>query len=91
MAQCPTCHSSNVVITEEVYTRKGRGYYRFLQSIFIFIIMIPAVALEQIPTGFLLAIGTSIFIWFLSLMNATRRAKSKTKITCLSCRAKHYL
>jgi hypothetical protein len=91
MAQCPSCHSRNVVVTEEVYTRKGRGYYRFLQTLTFIVIIGISVALEQLTTGILIAIGSSLIIGVMSLFNAAKRAKSRTKITCLACRTKQYL
>ncbi len=91
MAKCPSCHSHNVVVTEEVYTRKGRGYYRFLQTLTFFLIIGIAIALEELATGILIAIGSSLLIGVMSLFNAAKRAKSRTKITCLACHNKQYL
>jgi len=91
MAQCPKCQSSNVAVTEEVYTRKGRAYYRFLQVVLSFVIILFFFSIEEYATGFLSAIGVSIIIWVLSLINASKRATSRTKLSCLLCKHKTYI
>jgi predicted nucleic-acid-binding Zn-ribbon protein len=91
MAQCPKCQSSNVAVTEEVYTRKGRAYYRFLQVVFTLLILIFFFSNQEYATGFVSVIGVNIIIWVLSLINASKRATSKTKISCLECKYKTYI
>jgi hypothetical protein len=91
MAQCPTCQSSNVVVTEEVFTRKGRGYYRFLQTITTLGILLSFFAFEAYVQGFLIAILANIVIAIFSILNASKRASSRTKLTCLTCKKKHYI
>jgi hypothetical protein len=91
MAHCPNCQSSNIVVTEEVYTRKSRLYYRFLQTISIIIIMIISVILNEIIVGFLLSFGVALAIYVLALINASKKSSSRTKISCLDCKKKAYL
>jgi hypothetical protein len=91
MAQCSHCQSNNVVVTEEVFTRKGRGYYRFLQTITTFGILILFFAYEAYANGIFFAILANVVIAILSLINASKRASSRTKLTCLSCKRKQYI
>jgi hypothetical protein len=91
MAKCPKCQSSNVVVTEEVYTRKGRTFYRFVQTILVILIIMIAYGFNELFLGILLAIAASIVISVFSLINASKRAISKTKLSCLDCKAKTYL
>jgi hypothetical protein len=91
MAQCPSCKSNNTVVTEEVYTRKGRSYYKFWQTIIVIASLWFGFATNQVILGILLAIGAAILVSVFSLINAGKRASSKTKITCLDCKAKTYL
>jgi hypothetical protein len=91
MAQCPSCQSENVVVTEEVFTRKGRAYYRFIQTVLVLAIMGISVALNEPLTGFLVAIFVSVILSVLSVVNAGKRALSKTKLSCLNCKTKTYL
>jgi hypothetical protein len=91
MAQCPKCQSPNVVVTEEVYTRKGRAYYRFLQFVFSFALLIFFFSIEEYATGLLSAFGVTIIIWVLSFINSSKRATSRTKLSCLVCHSKTYL
>jgi hypothetical protein len=55
MAQCPKCPSSNTIATEEVFTRKGRAYYRFWQTIWVFFFIGGGFVIEQIAYGFIAA------------------------------------
>jgi ABC-type antimicrobial peptide transport system permease subunit len=91
MAQCPSCQSTNVVITEEVFTRKGRGYYRFLQTIATIGILMVFFAFEAYSQGLFIAILANIIIGILSIINASKRSSSRTKVTCLICKKKHYI
>ena len=91
MATCPQCQSNNVVITEEVFTRKGRVYYRFLQTILVVLIMVIGFVLNELLTAFFIALLASVIIGIFSLVNASKRAISKTKLVCLSCQHKRYL
>lgn len=91
MAQCPHCQSSNVVVTEEVYTRKGRGYYSFIQTIVIIGMLIFGFSINDVGLGFLLALGGAIMVSIFSLINASKKANSRTKLHCLSCKTKTYL
>ena len=91
MPSCPHCQSSNVVVTEEVYTRKGRLYYRFWQGVFVFVSIYIGFLVEQLAYGFLAAIAISLVIKVFSLINASKRSRSRTKIICLTCNRKQYL
>jgi hypothetical protein len=91
MAQCPHCQSSNVVVTEEVFTRKGSGFYRFWQTIVVIVLMLLGVALNDFALGFMLAFGGAILVSIFSLVNASKKATSKTKLSCLNCKEKTYL
>jgi hypothetical protein len=91
MAQCPHCQSSNVVVTEEVFTRKGSGFYRFWQTIVVIVLMLLGVALNDFALGFMLALGGGILVSIFSLVNASKKATSKTKLSCLNCKEKTYL
>ena len=91
MAQCPTCQSSNTIATEEVFTRKGRAYYRFWQTIWVFFFIGGGFVIEQIAYGFLAAFISAILVAIFSLVNASRRTTSKTKLTCISCKHVTYL
>jgi len=91
MAQCPACQSSNVVMTEEVFTRKGRAYYRFIQTVVVIVIIAVSFALNEFATGILLALGAGIIVSIFSLINASKKSVSRTKVICLRCKQKHYL
>lgn len=91
MAHCPQCQSTNVVVTEEVFTRKGSGYYRFLQTVVFIGFIVFGFIIQDIGLGFILAIAGGILVSVLSLFNATKKATSRTKLSCLQCRAKTYL
>jgi hypothetical protein len=91
MAQCPSCQSTNVVVTEEIFTRKGRLYYRFWQTIWVFFFIGGGFVIEQIAYGFLAAFLSAIIVAIFSLVNASRRATSKTKLTCVTCKRVTYL
>jgi hypothetical protein len=43
------------VVTEEIFTRKGRLYYRFWQTIWVFLFIGGGFVIEQIAYGFLAA------------------------------------
>lgn len=91
MTQCPKCQSSNVVVTEEVYVRKGKGYYQFWQTILVLLTLGISVAVEQLAVGILIAIAVAITVSVFSLINANKKATSRTKLSCLACQQKTYL
>lgn len=91
MAQCPKCQSSNVVVTEEVYVRKGRAYYRFWQFIVVATIVFIGVTTGEIGLGILGALIGGVIVSIFSLINASKKSNSRTKISCLSCKEKTYL
>jgi len=91
MAQCPRCQSSNVVVTEEVFTRKGNAFYRFWQTIVVIGFVLFGFAINDWGLGFMLAIGGGILVSIFSLVNASKKATSKTKLSCLNCKEKTYL
>ena len=91
MAHCPQCQSSNVVVTEEVYTRKGRAYYSFIQTIVIIGMVLFGFAIDNIGLGFIFALGGAILVSIFSLINAGKKANSRTKLSCLTCKTKTYL
>ncbi len=91
MATCPKCQSDNVVITEEVFTRKGKAFYRFWQTIIVFFFVIFGLASQNIVLGFILAIVGGLTVNVFSLINAGKQSSSKTKMTCLSCKEKTYI
>ncbi len=91
MAQCPQCSSTNVVVTEEVYTRKGNAYYRFWQFIIVVAMVLLGGAIENYGLGILLAIGGSILVGVFALINSGKKATSGTKLFCLVCKVKTYL
>ena len=91
MAQCPKCQSTNVVVTEEVYVRKGRAYYRFWQFIVVASIMLIGIAVGDIILGFFGALIGGVIVSIFSLINASKKSSSRTKISCLACKEKTYL
>jgi hypothetical protein len=91
MPQCPSCHSTNVIVTEEVYTRKGRAYYRFLQTVVVFTLFLIGYAMNEFALGFFLALGGGLIVGVFSLINATKKSVSRTKVSCLSCKQKTLL
>jgi hypothetical protein len=91
MPQCPSCQSTNVIVTEEVYTRKGRAYYRFWQTIVVITLVIFGFAINEFFIGIFLAIGGGLTVSVFSLINASRKSVSRTKISCLLCRQKTFL
>jgi hypothetical protein len=91
MAQCPTCQSTNVVVTEEVYTRKGRAFYRFWQTIIIVVILLVGFAMEAYAFAFIAAIIGGLSVNVFSLINASKQSTSRTKLSCLACKTKVYL
>lgn len=91
MAQCPKCNSTNVVVTEEVYTRKGNAYYRFWQFIVVVAMIGLGFAIQNPALGFLLGIGGSIMVGVFALINSGKKANSRTKLSCLQCQQKTYL
>ena len=91
MAHCPQCQSTNVVVTEEVFTRKGSGYYRFLQTVVVIGFVFFGFIIKDLGLGFILAITGGIFVSVLSLFNAGKKAYSRTKLSCLTCKTKTYL
>jgi hypothetical protein len=91
MAQCPHCQLSNVVVTEEVFTRKGSVFYRFWQTIVVIGFVLFGFAINDWGLGFMLAIGGGILVSIFSLVNASKKATSKTKLSCLNCKEKTYI
>jgi hypothetical protein len=91
MAQCPSCKSNNTVVTEEVYTRKGKSFYRFWQTIIVIGFIWFGFASNQPVLGIGLALVGGIIVNVFSLINSGKRASSKTKLTCLDCKTKTYL
>ena len=91
MAQCPSCKSNNTVVTEEVYTRKGKSFYRFWQTIIVIALIWFGFATNQPAVGIGLALVGGIIVNVFSLINSGKRASSKTKLTCLDCKTKTYL
>jgi hypothetical protein len=91
MPQCPSCQSTNVIITEEVYTRKGRAYYRFLQTVVVFTLFLFGYAMNDFALGFFLALGGGLTVSIFSLINASKKSVSRTKVSCLSCKQKTLL
>jgi hypothetical protein len=87
MPQCPSCQSTNVIVTEEVYTRKGRAYYRFWQTVVVFF----GYAMNDFALGFFLALGGGLTVSVFSLINASKKSVSKTKVSCLSYKQKTLL
>jgi len=91
MAQCPHCQSANVVVTEEVFTRKGRGFYSFMQTLVVVTMMLLGFTINNLGLGLMLALGGAIFVSIFSLINAAKKANSRTKLSCLNCKTKTYL
>ncbi len=91
MATCPKCQSDNVVVTEEVFTRKGKAFYRFWQTIIVIFFVLFGFASQNIGLGFILAIVGGLTVNVFSLINAGKQSSSKTKMTCLSCKEKTYI
>ena len=91
MPQCPSCQSTNVIITEEVYTRKGRAYYRFWQIIVVITLIVFGFAINEFVLGFILALIGAIIVSVFSLINASKKSVSRTKVNCLSCKQKTFL
>jgi hypothetical protein len=91
MPQCPSCQSTNVIITEEVYTRKGRAYYRFWQTIIVITLFLLGFAMNDLALGFFLALGGGLTVSVFSLINASKKSVSRTKVNCLSCKQKTFL
>jgi ABC-type nitrate/sulfonate/bicarbonate transport system permease component len=91
MAQCPHCHSTNVVVTEEVFTRKGRAFYRFWQTIVVIIFIAFGFTIGELFLGFFLGLGGGILVGIFSLVNAGKKSTSRTKLSCINCKEKTYL
>jgi hypothetical protein len=91
MAQCPRCQSTNVVVTEEVFTRKGRAFYRFWQTIVVIVFVSFGLAIGDFFLGFFLALGGGILVGIFSLVNAGKKSTSRTKLSCIDCKEKTYL
>jgi hypothetical protein len=91
MAQCPSCQSTNVIVTEEVYTRKGRAYYRFWQTVVVITLFLVGYAMNDFALGFFLALGGGLTVSVFSLINASKKSVSRTKVSCLGCKEKTYL
>jgi hypothetical protein len=91
MPQCPSCQSTNVIITEEVYTRKGRAYYRFWQTIIVITLFLLGFAMNDLALGFFLALGGGLTVSVFSLINASKKSVSRTKVNCLNCKQKTFL
>lgn len=91
MAQCPRCQSTNVVVTEEVFTRKGRAYYRFWQTVVVVVMVMFGMAIGDFSTGIFLGLGGGLLVGFFSLINSGKKATSRTKISCVACKEKTYI
>ncbi len=91
MAQCPRCQSTNVVVSEEVFTRKGKVYYRFWQTVVVVLMVMFGVAIGDFALGFFLGLGGGLLVGVFSLINAGKKATSRTKISCINCKEKTYL
>ena len=91
MAQCPRCQSTNVVVTEEVFTRKGRAYYRFWQTVVMVVLVMVGTAIGDLALGFFLGLGGGILVGIFSLINSGKKATSRTKISCIACKEKTYI
>ena len=91
MPQRPSCQSTNVIITEEVYTRKGRAYYRFWQTIIVITLFLLGFAMNDLALGFFLALGGGLTVSVFSLINASKKSVSRTKVNCLNCKQKTFL
>jgi hypothetical protein len=91
MPQCPSCQSTNVIVTEEVYTRKGRAYYRFWQTVVVITLFLVGYAMNDFALGFFLALGGGLTVSVFSLINASKKSVSRTKVSCLGCKEKTYL
>jgi hypothetical protein len=91
MPQCPSCQSTNVIVTEEVYTRKGRAYYRFWQTVVVITLFIFGYAMNDFALGFFLALGGGLTVSVFSLINASKKSVSRPKVSCLSCKQKTLL
>jgi transposase-like protein len=91
MPQCPSCHSTNVIVTEEVYTRKGRAFYNFWQTVVIISMILLGYAMNNLALGFMLALGGAVIVSIFSLINASKKSVSRTKVSCLSCKQKTLL
>jgi hypothetical protein len=89
MAQCPRCQSTNVVVTEEVITRKESVYYRFWQTVVVMVMI--GMAIGNFSTGIFLGLGGELLVGFLSLINAGKKTTSRTKISCITCKEKAYI
>ena len=77
MAQCPRCQSTNVVVTEEVITRKESVYYRFWQTVVVMVMI--GMAIGNFSTGIFLGLGGELLVGFLSLINAGKKSNVKNK------------
>jgi len=91
MTQCPRCLSTNIVVTEEVFTRKGRLYYRFWQTVIVVMMVMFGVAIGDLALGFFLGLGGGLLVGIFSLINSGKKATSRTKISCISCKEKTYI
>ena len=58
----PSCQSSNVVVTEEVFTRKGRAYYSFLGTIWMIGSMILFFSFEAFVEGILVTLAGRVML-----------------------------
>ena len=91
MAQCPRCQSTNVVVTEEVFTRKGRAYYRFWQTVVVVVFVLFGTVIGDLALGFFLGLAGGILVGIFSLINSGKKATSRTKISCIACKEKTYI
>jgi hypothetical protein len=89
MVQCPRRQSTNVVVTEEVFTRKGKVYYRFWQTVIVVLMVMFGVAIGDLALGFFLALGGGLLVEVFSLINAGKKATSRTKIRGSACNTNH--
>ena len=91
MAQCPRCQSTNVVVTEEIFTRKGRVYYRFWQTVVVVVMVMFGMTIGDVSTGIFLGLGGGLLVGIFSLINSGKKATSRTKISCVACKEKTYI
>ena len=91
MPQCPSCQSANVIITEEVYTRKGRAYYRFWQMIVVITLIVFGFAINDFILGFILTLIGAIIVSVFPLINASKKSVSRVKVNCLNYKQKTFL
>ena len=91
MLSFPSCPSSNVVVTEEVYTRKGQAYYSFVGTVWMIGSIVLFFSFEAFVEGILVTFAGLVMLKIFRIINAGKRAQSRTKLSCLTCKQKTYL